>query len=162
MVDIDAIYHESGHAVVAHLVGCTLEHVSVQLNGAERGHTEQSRPPGRYFYRDALTITYAGHAATALRSGTPPPHRNPRAPWSQVMNDRDYLKADAIVRLARRRGNDAEAFKRRCRIRAQRLLSVASHWRAVEAIATALSHRPVIDGAEAHRIIGAALDGDAR
>ncbi|TAK20484.1 MAG: hypothetical protein EPO26_18085 [Chloroflexota bacterium] len=156
MEGVDVKYHEAGHAVVAHLVGCTLIRVSARPNGAELGHTEQSRPRGRYRHFDALTVTYAGHAATAIRNGTPPPLLDTRAPWPQVI-DGDFLVADSIVKRMHRRINDGEDVKRRCRVRAQRLLSMPAHWRAVEAIVTGLSEHNVLDGSEAHRIITASI-----
>jgi hypothetical protein len=91
-----AAYHEAGHAVLVHLAGCELRRVAVQTSGQARGHTRQSRPTGRYRWRDYLVITFGGHAAEAIRAGLPAPALDPAAPWSVVVDD-DWLLAHDLL-----------------------------------------------------------------
>jgi hypothetical protein len=90
-----------------------------------------------------MTIVWAGHAAEAIEAGEPPSSLDPRTGWARDV-DADWLAVDLIAARARRLGEAGEVYRRRYRIRAQRLLR--HHWRAVHALASALSAQPTLDG----------------
>jgi hypothetical protein len=177
-------YHEAGHAVVAALQGFSIARVSIARRGGYGGacvYRRSARPgsgradasprPDRRglgrIARAAATVALAGsvaqdaHAlhhgfvALDLRTGLP-------FPLFSAGAEADARNAWRAARVLSGRPGAQRAFLAEVRTTTEQLLGSREAWSAVRALARALLRDRTVEGAEAERIIRAALRGGAR
>ena len=131
-------YHEAGHAVVALALGRPVRQVSVLPDRQHLGHCEFGkgvfRPSEDWLEREML-IALGGIAAEARHTG--------EYAWDGAARDRRYVYQLAVQRAGERR---AERLQRRLLAKAEHLLALEAHWRAVELIVAELLRRGEISG----------------
>src|SRR5262249_1152265 len=128
-------FHEAGHAVIAHVLGAPVHHVTLQA-----AITPLQRATARCRWKRAL-IALAGPAAEdRFQRHAPAEHA---ALWRSIWdgdarNAARYLGVDGDVVAAHRK--------------AARL--VREHWSAIERVADALAERGRLSGAEVGTLVG--------
>jgi len=177
-------YHEAGHAVAALLQGFSIARVSIARRGGfggacvyRRGGQSGSRRAGApvrpnqrglgRIARAAATVALAGsvaqdaHAlhhgfvALDLRTGLP-------FPLFSAGAEADARNAWRAARALSGRAGAQRAFLAEVRTTTERLLGSREAWSAVRALARALIRDRTVQGAQAERIIHAALRDGAR
>jgi len=138
-------YHEAGHAVVAIMVGRSVQKVSIVPNRTRIGACEikkgRFQPSGDWLEDDVL-IMFAGAVAESRLSG--------RYHWQGAEQDLRNIR-----RLTRSRAGDetrAEKLERRLLAKTEHLLGDDVTWKTVEQIATELLARETISGRSAMHI----------
>jgi hypothetical protein len=155
-------YHEAGHAVVWHVVGGLVEEVSIASSQAGyRGYCrfgfltpklDDHQSPDEWLQRgriDPRTVTayYAGMLALAFYCAT----YGGEDDYVEGSEQDDLEKIDSLLPQLSPDEQQRSKLKEACWQEAQKLL--ADHWSAVQALATKLLKRGVLDGKEAHSII---------
>jgi hypothetical protein len=166
-------YHEAGHAVVCHVLGGTVEEVSIVPGPARSGRRGQSA--GHVVTRqnhtcaNAVLLSLAGPAAGArLLRGTPAEAdylgdswdredvaqllKNKTAGCVRVDEDRRRPRTDRFLFWG---DTTARRYVHFLRSLVEDLLADERVWAAVEALAQALLDRKTLDGPEAARVIKA-------
>jgi len=150
-----AAYHEAGHAVIAYLLGCKPESVTITPTLDTAGHLVVHADPPHGFQLDtddsdearlraesAITICFAGPIAQK--------RHNPRS-WRKVHGQWDY---DTITDLGLRvcgSGEQATAFIRWREIVAREM--VQAHWLRIALVAGQLLKRKRLSHADLDAII---------
>lgn len=178
-------YHEAGHAVAAALQGFSIARVSIARQGGYGGSCvyrprHRAGPGGagrasaplahrtlRRLARAAASVALAGSVAQDacalehgfvaldLRTGLP-------FPLFSAGADADARNAWRVARALSARGGAQRAFLAGVRTTTERLLGAPDAWSAVRALARALLRTRTVQGADAERIIRAALGSGAR
>ena len=137
-------YHEAGHAVVAMVLDRPVHRVSVLPNRQRLGQCEfgkgVTRPSEDWLEREVL-IALAGLAAEARHTGKYSP--------AEAGRDLRYVRRLATQRVGERA---VERFERRMLAKVEYLLADEVHWRAVEAIVSALLVNGWISGRQARHL----------
>ena len=131
-------YHEAGHAVMALLLGRTVQRVSVLPRQTDLGRCEfQKRRfrPSEDWLEQEILIALGGIAAEAKQTG--------HYAWGGAARDQQYVRRLSIQRAGERQ---AERLERRLLAKAEHLLDKEGTWRAVELIATELLRCGTISG----------------
>ena len=142
-------YHEAGHIFCAHffrhkITRASLDACEVKLPAAADGVT----PAGQTAF-ETIVVSLAGSCASQRFSGNG---------VNGAGADNAYVKYLAL-RLSEGRQSEADALLDWSRCRAAGL--VERDWRAIQAVAEALTERSTLTEAEIHKIIGGTKDGVA-
>jgi ATP-dependent Zn protease len=137
-------YHESGHAVVALILGRPVQRVSILPDSQRLGVCEFGkgvvRPSEDWLEREIL-ISLGGIAAEARFTGN--------YHWDGAARDQQYVQRLAVQRAGERR---AGRLQRRLLAKVEHLLADDAHWRAVEIIAAELLRCGEISGRSARHL----------
>lgn len=138
-------YHEAGHAVIALVLGRSVQRVSIRAKEQTLGRCEfqkgRPRPSDDWLEREIL-ISLAGLAAEARYSG--------HYAWGGAARD-----LQNVAMLARQRAGEkqAERLQKRLLAKVEHLLSQPATWRAVELIAQELIRSETISGRAAVHLL---------
>ena len=131
-------YHEAGHAVIALLLGRSIQRLSILPKLESLGRCEFQKGRGisssDWLERDIL-ISLAGLAAEAKHSG--------EYSWDGAARDLQSVRRLAIQRAGERQ---AERLQKRLLAKVEHLLAQPENWRAVELIAAELLRCETISG----------------
>jgi ATP-dependent Zn protease len=139
-------YHEAGHIFCAHFFGHRITKASLNACEVELPTVDGVTPAGQTAH-ETIVVSLAGSYASQRFSGNGA---------NGAGTDNAYTKYLSL-RLSGGRQTEASALLDWSRCRAAGL--VDRHWRAIEAVATALTQRGSLDEAEIHQII---LNGDTK
>src|SRR5687767_5690988 len=146
--DEELAYHEAGHAVMYVLNGGTVERVSIERADPMRGVRVQPFADAGKSEAEArrrISVLVAGEVGLFLHSGE----------RRQVPDSVDREHAMQAARAAGVGDSAANAMIAEEWDRVRDRLRDGTVWGKVEALAQALVQQRTVDGAEAHRLIGA-------
>ena len=147
-------YHEAGHGVVAHFRGHRIRRISVKPGTAPApGHTITylGRTVIRFDYPDGV-VAFAGYHAEKRFC---PRCRFPGGYREDERAARDILEEVAPGGPERR--DEQTKIWRGWERESRRLVRLSAVWSGIEALAAALVERGTLEGAEASRLVDAAL-----
>ena len=131
-------YHEAGHAVIALVLGRSVQRVSVLPNLDTLGRCEfqkgRTRPSEDWLEREIL-ISLAGLAAEARHTG--------QYAWDGAARDLQTVKRLATQRAGERH---VERLQKRLLSKVEHMLSQPENWKAVELIVAELLRSETISG----------------
>lgn len=141
--EIRRAIHESGHAVVARVLGVQVIHLSIEQEGEQVGVTQTAPVKCEGYLRDiydAMMAT-AGLAAEEIATGTT---------IRRMSGTEAFPTSDAAVfkRLERKRGNE---FVGRCYNSTRKIL--AANWKLVHNLAVELAAKKRLDWEEIYDIL---------
>jgi hypothetical protein len=133
-----AAHHEAGHAVVAHMLGCTVRRVAI---GDDSGSTEVRYGRGEQAKERAILVTLAGPYAQK--------RFDQRSDWrgrshTGVSSGCDFDIVTDLIHTMHGKGKVAEAYWRYVEARAEQLVN--QHWDRIEPLAEALLQRKAMTG----------------
>lgn len=144
-------YHEAGHAVIAIIVGRTVNKVSIVPGGKRLGVCKMNKGRTKVS-QDALEaellILLAGMAAEGRRSGR----------YNIQGASQDIRDAEKLALMRAGNANQAEKILRRALDKVQNLLDQKATWTAIKAISEALLENDSISGREAEHHYRMALE----
>ncbi len=132
-------YHEAGHAVIALVVGRSLQKVTIAANRERLGlcHIQKGRSKqSKDWLEDEILILMAGMASEARLSGT----------YNQSGADQDLRMARRFAMMRAGNAKQAERLERKLLTKTEHLLSDEQTWDAVVKIAADLLARETISG----------------
>ena len=147
-------YHEAGHGVVAHFRGHRIKRISVKPGTAPApGHTVTylGRTVIRFDYPDGV-VAFAGYHAEKRFC---PRCRFPGGYLEDERAARDILEEVAPGGPERR--EEQTTIWRGWERESRRLVRLPAVWAGIEALAAALVERGTLEGAEASRLVKAAM-----
>jgi hypothetical protein len=154
MYDRLAAYHEAGHAVVAHVLGCPLLYVTIGAEVDGEPVCDQETPPGRTKRQQDRAL------AAVYLSGYMAQHRHQEYSGdyhAEEPDNSDLADARAIAERWTQTTAGAASYLATAERRAAQIVGTPEGWHAVDALAAALLTHRTLQGAEAHSIIRKAL-----
>ncbi len=148
-------YHEAGHAVIAIMVGRTVNKVSIVPSGKKLGVCKMNKGRTKASH-DALEadllILLAGMAAEGRKAGK----------YNMQGASQDLREAEKLAFMRAGNANQAEKILRRAFDKVHNLMDQKATWIAIKAIAEALLENQAISGREADHHYRLALESSKK